>query len=82
MTLRKCVNGTYVDLTPAEEAAQLAEWVANDQATAAKAAQEQREQKRASALAALQDKVLAEALLDPNAPQAVKDYATVLQAKP
>jgi len=76
--MRRCVNGTYVDMTPAEEAAQLAEWAANDQAFAAKAAQEQREQKRAAALVALQDKVLAEAMLDPNAPQAVKEYAAEL----
>ena len=38
--MRRCVNGTYVDMTPAEEAAQLAEWAANDQAFAVKAAQE------------------------------------------
>jgi len=76
--MRRCVNGTYVDMTPAEEAAQLAEWAANDQAIATRAAQQQREQRRAAALASLLDKVLAEALLDPNAPQPVKDYAAEL----
>ncbi len=82
MALRKCVNGEYIDMTAAEEAATRAEWAANDQAIAARTAQVQLEGKRAVALAALQEKVLAEALVDPAAPQAVKDYAAALHAKP
>ncbi len=35
MTLHRMVDGVQVDLTPDEEATQLAEWAANDSATVA-----------------------------------------------
>lgn len=47
--------------------------------TAEELAAREREKKRSAALRALDDKRLAEAALDPLAPQEVKDYAAVLE---
>lgn len=74
------VNGVEMVL-PLEERQKISdEWNANEQAAADAAHAGELAAKHAQALRALQDKVLADALADPNAPQAVKDYATLLRS--
>lgn len=78
MTLRKCVNGAYVEMSEAEETAMRAEWTTFEELDRARLAALQFEAKRAAAQRALDEQGLAAALTDPNAPQEVKDYAVAV----
>lgn len=76
--MNKMVNGVEVAMTDQEVADRQAE----DAAWAAAAPARDVEAKKTAALGALQDQVLAAATKDPNAPQAVKDYAAAEAAVP
>jgi len=74
----RSMNGLAVPLSDEERQAIADRWNQDAAGELAKRRAVEVEAKRGAALAALQDKVLASALLDPNAPQAVKDYAVEL----
>jgi hypothetical protein len=75
------VSGLRVDLTLEEDEAVRAEWAANDVIAAEERAVLELERKKAAATHALEERSLAEALTDPDAPQEVKDYAVAIEAK-
>jgi len=72
------VNGKDVALSDAERDAIAAEWSANEARDSTMSRTAELEKKRAFAMMSLQERVLAEAILDPDAPQPVKDYAAEL----
>ena len=77
-TLFKMVHGQRVQMDAAEEVEIRAFWAANDGVRLSEEAAIELEAKRRAAIAAIQDELLDERVLDPNAPQEVKDYAAAL----
>jgi len=74
----RVIDGVETPMSDEEKQQTVDEWNANEAAAAASISAAVAEKARAAALTALQDKALAQAIADPNAPQAVKDYAAVL----
>lgn len=77
MSLRKCVNGQYLDMSPEEEAALLAYWEEDAARRDAARLAAELAAMRAAAVQVLQAGQLADAATDPEAPQEIKDYVAL-----
>ena len=76
--LTRLIDGREIVLSDEEETIVRAEWLESATATIKKLAAAELEVKRLAALAALQAETLSMVLMDPNAPQEVKNYAAAL----
>ena len=79
VSLYRSVNGIKVPLTNMERQVLADEWNKNELDAILERTRINLETKKLLALQSLQLKVLEAALIDPNAPQEVKDYAELLR---